>query len=164
LGLSDDDLEKQVSSDPNGLGSLSLGEPNRGRLIGGVPLEDSPLFNLVAPDFAFGTHETVAYLRRAVQRVHDQHPGTPPIHVGHLSRRSGGYVSPHRSHQSGRDVDLGFYYSKNGGWYRRGTADNLDLPRNWALLKALITETDVEMIFVDQSIERLLRVYAESIG
>lgn len=164
LGLSDDDLEKQVAEDPSGLGSLSLGEPNRGRLLGGVPLQSSPLFEVVAPDFAFGTHETVAYLERAVRRVHDAHPGTPPIHVGHISRKSGGYVSPHRSHQSGRDVDLGFYYSKNGGWYKRGTADNLDLPRTWTLLRALITDTDVEMVIVDASIERLLRLYAERIG
>lgn len=164
LGLSDDDIERQVFKDPNGLGSLSLGEPNRGRLLGGVALTSSALFEVVAPDFAFGTHETVEYLERAVERVHAQHPRTPPLHVGHISKRSGGYVSPHRSHQSGRDVDLGFYYAKNGGWYKRATSDNLDLPRTWTLLKALITDTDVEMVIVDQSIERLLRVYAESIG
>jgi len=164
LGLSDDDLEKQVAENPSGLGSLSLGEPNRGRLLGGVPLQSSRLLEVVAPDFAFGTHETVFYLERAVARVHELHPGTPPLHVGHISRKSGGHVSPHRSHQSGRDVDLGFYYSKDGGWYRRGTADNLDLPRTWSLLRALITETDVEMVIVDASIQRLLRSYAERIG
>jgi len=164
LGMSDDDLERQVAENPSGLGSLSLGEPNRGRLLGGVALQTSRLFEVVAPDVAFGTHETVAYLERAVRRVHEKHPGTPALHVGHISRPAGGYVSPHKSHQSGRDVDLGFYYSKNGGWYRRGTADNLDLPRTWTLLRALITDTDVEMVIVDASIERLLRLYAESIG
>jgi len=164
LGLSDDELEKQVAEDPSGLGSLSLGEPYRGRLLGGVALQSSPFLEVVAPDFAFGTHETVAYLERAVRRVHAAFPKTPPLHVGHISKSSGGYVSPHRSHQSGRDVDLGFYYSKNGGWYKRGTAENLDLPRTWALLRALITETDVEMVIVDASIERLLRLYAEGIG
>lgn len=164
LGLSDDDLEKQVIEDPNGLGSLSLGEPHRGRLLGGVPLQSSRLLEVVAPDVAFGTHETVAYLERAVRRVQELHDNTPPLSVGHISRPSGGYVSPHKSHQSGRDVDLGFYYAKNGGWYRRGTADNLDLARCWSLVRALITETDVEMIIVDNSIQRLLQAYAERIG
>ncbi len=100
LGLSDDELEQQVAENPSALGSLSLGEPNRGRLLGGVPLQSSRLLEVVAPDFSFGTHETVAYLERAVRKVHELHPGTPPLYVGHISRKSGGYVSPHRSHQS----------------------------------------------------------------
>lgn len=164
LELSDEALAQKARTDPTSLGSLSLGEPHRGRLLGGVAIQSSPLFEVVVPEFAYGTHETVAYLERAVRKVHARFPGTLPLHVGHLSRPSGGYVSPHKSHQSGRDVDLGFFYKKDRAWYRRGTAQNLDLERNWALLRSLITETDVEMIIVDASIQRLLRDYALKIG
>ncbi len=68
------------------------------------------------------------------------------------------------SHQSGRDVDISFFYSSNAQWYRRGTAENLDRARNWAFVRALIIETDVEMILVDQSILNLLREYAATQG
>mgnify|MGYP001570532563 FL=1 len=60
---------------------------------------------------------------------------------------------------------MGFYYK--GGqarWYAPGTAANLDLPRNWALVRALITCTDVETILLDTRIQRLLYKYARSIS
>ncbi|MEK6629150.1 MAG: hypothetical protein AABY89_00280, partial [Acidobacteriota bacterium] len=49
-------------------------------------------------------------------------------------------------------------------WYAPGTAANLDLPRNWALVRALITCTDVETILLDTRIQRLLYKYARSIS
>jgi penicillin-insensitive murein endopeptidase len=68
------------------------------------------------------------------------------------------------SHQSGRDVDISFYYANGARWYARASEANLDLPRTWSLVRALITETDVEMILVDQQIQTYLRRYAASKG
>lgn len=164
LRLSDDALEARVAQSLPSLGSLSLGQPNHGKMLGAVKPEQGALLELVAPDFSWGTAETVGYLELAVSKVHAEHPGTPPLHVGHLSRKEGGYLSPHKSHQSGRDVDLGFYYRDGRTWYRRGTAQTLDIARTWSLVRALITETDVEMIIVDYSIQHLLRAHAETIG
>jgi penicillin-insensitive murein endopeptidase len=145
-------------------GSLSLGEPNRGRLINGVRLTPSPLFELVTPDQAWGTEETISSLKRAVEAVHARYPKTPPLHIGHISAAGGGKLKPHLSHQAGRDVDVGFYYSGQRAWYRRGTADNLDLPRTWALIRALIVESDVEFILVDRSLHSSLRKEAARQG
>jgi penicillin-insensitive murein endopeptidase len=64
------------------------------------------------------------------------------------------------SHQSGRDVDIGYFYLRSERWYRRGTAANLDIPKNWAFVRALVTETDVELILIDISIQQLLRDHA----
>ncbi len=165
LSLSDEALAERIESEHvQSLGSLSFGRPNNGQLLGGVRLQDNQFFEVVAPDFAWGTRETVGYLRKAVEKVHEKHPNTPPLHVGHLSKPEGGYLSPHKSHQSGRDVDLGFYYKDKRQWYRRGTAQTLDIPRTWSLVRALITETDVDMIIVDASIQRLLRAHARKIG
>ena len=162
--LSDSELEKLVTGDRPALGSLSVGLPNNGRLLNGVQLPEGELFELVSPGFAYGTQETIDYLEAAVRKVHERFPGTPPLHVGHVSSRTGGYLSPHLSHQSGRDVDLGFYYSGDRRWYARGTAANFDVERNWALVRALITETDVEMILLDHSLQRLLKAYALDLG
>ena len=37
-------------------------------------------------------------------------PDAYPLRVNQLSAREGGWLRPHKSHQNGRDVDLGFYY------------------------------------------------------
>lgn len=162
--LSREELAERVRKDPASLGSLSVGLPNAGRLVNGVQVPNGELFELVAPGAAYGTTETIEYLTAAVRKVHERFPDTPPLHVGHVSSRSGGYLSPHLSHQSGRDVDLGFYYAKGRRWYVRGTEANLDVPRTWALVRAFITETDVEMILLDHSIQRILKQHALGIG
>lgn len=158
--LSEGELEKVVTTDPKALGPLSVGLPNNGRLLNGVQLPDGELFETVAPAAAYGTQETIDYLEAAARKVHERFPGTPPLHVGHVSAPKGGYLSPHLSHQSGRDVDLGFYYSGERRWYARATAANLDVERTWALVRALITETDVEMILLDHGVQRLLKEHA----
>lgn len=164
LGLSDGELKKLIENDVESLGSLSIGLPNNGRLFNGVRLEDSPLFEIVAPDFTWGTKETVEYLKVAAAEVHRLHKDTPPLHLGHISKKSGGYLSPHLSHQSGRDVDLGYFYSNKRAWYRRATWTNLDTARTWTFVKALIQKTDVELILIDTSIQSLLQKHAEQAG
>jgi murein endopeptidase len=164
LGLSDNELQKIIENDVESLGSLSIGLPNNGRLLNGVRMDESELFEIVAPDFTWGTKEMVEYLKIAAAEVRRVHADTPPLHLGHISKKSGGYLSPHLSHQSGRDVDLGYFYSKQRAWYRRATWANLDTARTWTLVKALILKTDVELILIDSSIQTLLRNHAEKVG
>jgi penicillin-insensitive murein endopeptidase len=109
---------------------------------------------------AWGTTETLAYLTAALQKVHAEAPGTPPLYLGDISAERGGPLAPHVSHQSGRDVDIGYFYRRSERWYRRGNAQNLDVAKNWAFVRALVTETDVELILIDHSIQALLREHA----
>ena len=85
--------------------------------------------------------------------------------IGDISGRLGGRLKRHESHQGGRDVDFGFYYlSGKGTWFAPGTKANLDLGRNWALVRALVTRTDVDVVLLDTRIQRLLYQHALSIG
>jgi len=127
-------------------------------------MTDGPHWAVVNPQRAFGTEETIASVASAIRSVVEAFPDSPKLYVGDISGPRGGYIRPHHSHQSGRDVDLGLYYTKGSAWFVRARADNLDRPRSWALVKALIDDPNVEIIFVDRSIQRLLKEYALKAG
>lgn len=141
--------------------SLSIGEPNRGRLINGVALvSDEHL--LVRSDENFGTTETVDAVRRAVAAVIAQFPDSPKLVVGDLSKEHGGRVRPHKSHQSGRDIDLGFYL--RGGVQAKlfvpVNLDNLDVERTLALIDAIAADDTAQYVFIDRRVQKLLYDYA----
>lgn len=163
-GVSDAQIAEAVRTNLASLGSMSVGNPNAGLLVNGKNAQKCELYAPIAPGTAWGTEETLAYLDAALRKVHETIPETPPLELGDISARSGGPISPHLSHQSGRDVDIAYFYVGEQRWYRRGNAENLDLARNWAFVRALVTETDVEFIFMDTSIQALLKEYAASIG
>ncbi len=146
--------------------SLSVGEPFGGALVEGVRMPEGEHWTLVDPERAWATQETVSFLVRAITLVEQRCPPTHKLFIGHLSRQDGGPLWPHKSHQSGRDVDLSFYYQPSAliGWYQRANRHTLDAPRTWTLLRALITETPVEYLFIDRSVQRLLLDHARASG
>jgi nucleoid-associated protein YgaU len=163
-GWSEERIGNAVRSDLESLGSMAVGNPNAGLLVNGRAAEKCDYYTPVSPGTAWGTAETIDYLTAALKKVHESMPDAPALHLGDISAEHGGPLAPHVSHQSGRDVDIGYFYVKNERWYRRGTAQNLDLAKNWAFVRALVTETDVELILIDHSIQALLRDYALSKG
>ncbi|HEY3236510.1 MAG TPA: penicillin-insensitive murein endopeptidase, partial [Polyangiaceae bacterium] len=163
-GKTEADLEQMLSSHPDALGSMSIGSPSGGTLLNSVALDSANGIEVVDPAHAWGTQETVDFVKACVAVVRAQFPNTPTLYVGHLSARNGGPLAPHLSHQSGRDVDSGYYYLDGARWYAPATAENLDAPRTWALIRALTGESDVEMILIDRSVQPILRQYALRAG
>ncbi len=147
------------------MGAVALGQPFRGQLLGGQLLEEErERWVLVAPNHAWGTPELLATIRSAVGRVATEFPADRPLRIGDLSRQGGGWLRPHRSHQNGRDADLGFYYLRSQPWYRPATADNLDAARTWSLLEGLLSQGDVQWVLMDRGVQRLLQSYARRSG
>jgi LysM repeat protein len=165
LDLNDDDLLERIQLDPSLLGSLSIGIPRRSILFNGVALPENPHWSIARNADSWATSETIAAIQAAVDTVFEIFPDSPAITIGDISAREGGRLKRHTSHQGGRDVDFGYYY-KDGAtnWFTPGTAKNLDLARNWAFVRALITRTDVEAILLDTRIQRILYQYALGIG
>jgi len=163
-GWSDERIERAVSTDLASLGAMSVGTPNAGGLVNGVQAVASSLYSLVSPGSAWGTQETIDYLNLAVQAVHDEFPDTPPLALGDIGARHGGPLRPHISHQAGRDLDISFYYRDGTRWYARGTRENLDFPRLWAFVRALIAKTDIDLILLDHGLQEPLEEYALTIG
>lgn len=156
------ELMRLAKEDPRSLGSASIGSPTRGGLWGGVEMKDSEGI-VRAGAYGWGTESVILSIERAVREVRRCHPDSPKLYVGDIARERGGWLRPHRSHQSGLDADIGYFYKTGSVWYQRATAENLDLPRTWTLIRALIEGGNVEMIFMDISIQRLLQSYFETL-
>jgi murein endopeptidase len=163
-GLGPNDLDRLLREDPSKLGCASIGAPNRGALFNGVQLQTTDYVEAVSPANAWGTSAGIAAIDRAARAVRAQLPGGPTLFVGDISAEHGGYLKPHRSHQSGLDADLGYFYVDESAWYAPATKDNLDRPRTWALVKALIAEGEVEYLFIDRTVQGWLREHAEKAG
>jgi penicillin-insensitive murein endopeptidase len=134
----------------------------------------------------YGTDELVGALVRATRSVERALPGGVAA-VGDLSRRGGGGSAEHKSHQNGRDVDVFYYaidrdgqpvhpgqtmlrFNAEGRAVRwsppKGTpaparpvpAYRFDTKRNWALIRALLSDPDAEVqwIFVQRDLAALL--------
>ncbi len=163
LTLSDDSvpdeatLREMIAAGPETLGSLSIGTPDAGALLNALQMMDGLLWRIRQAETAWATAETIAFLETAIDAVEARHPGSPPVLVGDISSRPGGRLKRHKSHQCGRDADLGWYFKNGvGDSLQTATSRNLDLDRSWELVRAFVTETDVDRIFIDRSIQRLL--------
>ena len=189
-------LPRDVGAEPGtAVGSVSCGSVNRGALASARAIaNEGPGF--VAPEpwrsrgLRFGTDELVGLVERAARAVVKRHPGAE-LAVADLSAERGGPVARHRSHQSGRDVDLVYYaidrtgdamapdghmalYGMDGRATSAASPEPVasiderffDLARNWALIQALATDPDVRVdrIFVSRRIRDWLLAYSAAAG
>ncbi|MCX4243208.1 LysM peptidoglycan-binding domain-containing protein [Paraliomyxa miuraensis] len=132
-----------------------------------VALSSSEHLHVKRPSAAYGTSKTIGLLEGAVAKYQRSHPGAPKVVVGDISRKGGGHFRPHLSHQTGRDIDLGYVLrgAQAGGTRFRGvTEDNLDVARTWALLEALLDTRQVVYVFVDYRIQQRLYEHAKAQG
>jgi penicillin-insensitive murein endopeptidase len=173
------------------VGSVSCGATNRGALAAARALPHSGE-GYVAPEpwrsrgLRYGTDELVGLIERAAAQV-ARSTGGALLGVGDLSAERGGAVARHASHQSGRDVDLIYYAIDRSGdpfhpdrhmayFGADGRATSaeapepvsrieerfFDLPRNWALIVALVSDPEVRVyrIFVSTRVRDWLLAYA----
>ncbi len=164
--LSDEELEALWKDDAPALGTISVGFTEAGRLINGIQMPPGKTWTVIAPDNAWGTRETVDGLIAAATAVHEQYPTCGPLRINHIGKKDGGYLRPHQSHQSGRDVDVGFFYKDQGSLAHPAKARELllDPAENFALLKALVMQTDVQMVLVDHRVQKVLYDWALAHG
>ena len=149
--------------DPATLGPLSIGTPDAGLLLNPRPFPEGPFWTVRDSREAWATDETIEFVVDAIEAVEARYPGSPRLVIGDISNPAGGRLGRHRSHQVGRDADIGFYYLRGeADSFRTARKKDLDLPRTWALVRAFVTETDVDRIFVDRSLISVL--YAQAVA
>ena len=161
----------------------SVGSPNEGKLVGGVKLDTSDGTVRVVPayqrgDTRWGLPALIHMIERSAKKVAKKNPGAV-LGVGDISRKSGGDIFLHRSHESGRDVDIAFYVLDHKGknllpdtfvQFQGSIESNsmpgarFDVAKNWALVQAMLEDpvARVSHIFVADPLRRVLLAHARS--
>ncbi len=170
--------------------SGSVGVPHHGVQTGAVQLPvRGPGYMRLRPRSLkyWGQPRLVAAIQRAAARVAKEMPGGKRALIGDLSARHGGKIPGHHSHRTGRDVDILWYVTTTSGapTYNPGFIHvesdglaklhgahagpdflQLDVPRQWLLIKDLLENPDanVQWIFASRNVEALLTDYARALG
>jgi LysM repeat protein len=147
----------------------SVGAASDGKLVAGTQLPEGKGYHRRRPQWAWGTNHAVHHIRRAVSAVRNRFPKIHDVAIGDISAPGGGQLAEHKSHQSGRDVDIGLYYRQRPAGYPesfiRATAKTLDVQATWALLEALAAtaraEAGVEIMFLDYELQQLVYEWAQ---
>lgn len=143
----------------------SLGAPNRGKLEGGVPLPEGDSWRLRQRRVrVYGNKVMVESLMQAFEAYGAAFTDAPEVRLGDLSDRNGGRLSPHKSHRTGRDVDIGYVLlpgSRGDRYWQRADEQSFDVEKNWFLVKALIETGNVQQIFMSVRLQKLILPLAE---
>lgn len=150
----------------------SIGLPWRGRLQSAARLGYGEGYVLRRPHRTYGTRTTVAHVESALAELRHKFPRLHTLAVGDLSAASGGRISEHRSHQSGRDIDLGLCFHERPRGYPEhfvvATEKTLNAAATWALISALADTSELDgglsMIFLDFNVQGMIYRWALAEG
>lgn len=176
----DADLPVQYRRSPFAMMSLSVGLPNAGWQLRAKQLKKGPSLWIQAKSvpYSYGHPALVLMLNRTAKQIARQSPGSVLL-VGDLSREYGGPLAGHRSHQSGRDADVGFFVTDakgrpvnsqqlrtfdKDGRARDGSGLRFDDYRNWLLVQLWLKDSraELEHVFVASHLRRRLLDFASA--
>ncbi len=159
--------------------SLSVGYPNDGWQLRAKKLRRTRYLRIKpsSKDDCYGHPALVLMLHRSAKELARAAHGSVMV-VGDLSRDTGGPLSGHHSHQSGRDADVAFYMKdKDGKPYipdhfvkfgsdgkaTDGSGLEFDDWRNWLLVQSWVRDkrAGLSYIFIADWLKRRLIAFAE---
>lgn len=144
-------------------GGMSIGRPNRGRLRDGVALPASDDYTVRVPYQAYGSSMTVRDIQRAIAGFRRETGFDDRITIGAISRRTGRRLRPHKSHQSGRDVDVRLPAMPFAEGHSLESHE-VDWHATYALIEAFVRTGDVKVIYLERRFYSRLRRAAERLG
>lgn len=150
----------------------SVGRPQHGQLVDGVQLPHDARYYRRRPEWAYGAQHVVDHTLRAIDEVNRRHPKVHRLAIGDLSAPKGGTLPGHGSHQSGRDIDLGLYFTKVPRGYPDefvpADAGTLDAEATWTLVQAFHRASSQpggpDKIFLDYDLQGELYAVARKAG
>jgi len=128
-----------------------------------VRLEGGSGFVIANPKISYGTRLVVYNLNKIMTQYRKRFPDAPPVIIRDLSKRGGGPLPNHASHLDGRDVDIPLILNKMTDITSQKTR-TINAERTWFLVKALADTCDVDFIFLDRQVQKLLHGHAVKQG
>jgi murein endopeptidase len=102
-----------------------------------------------APKRLYGNERTIRKIISVIDAYRAANPGAPRVVIGDISRKGGGTLDEHVSHQNGLDVDI--YYPRRDGKLRAPTTSD-EIKRRFAQdLVDRFVAAGAQMIFVGYS-------------
>lgn len=147
--------------------SVSYGASDWGRLRHSEPLPPDDDYEILFMHRIFGTYYTVSETRRVLTNYYEKFPDAHKLIIGDISFRKGGAISPHHSHQTGRDIDISYPRRDPPPTLRQFnhvSRGELDVDQTLYLLKTLLDRGYVDSIFMDRSFQKKLYREAERRG
>jgi len=166
----DRDRERVGAREP--ASGQSVGAPWAGRLQHATQLPPGDGYHIRRPGRSFGTETTIELTERAIAETLDAFPDEHVLAIGDISAPSGGTITEHHSHQSGRDIDVGLFYLEQPAGYPasfiHADQDNLDCAATFKLLESFLATADedggVQMVFLDFEVQGILYDWARDYG
>lgn len=146
-------------------GGISIGRASRGRLVRGVELPERPdLYTRRKPEESWGSSHTITQLMAAVTRFRHETGFNRAVVIGGISKARGGRFRPHKSHQSGRDIDIRMPITAAAEGKKHTSASDIDWRATWQLIHAFIVGGQVEYVFLEHSLQKRLYKAAREAG
>lgn len=165
-------IEVGASGKGRAIKGQSVGSSRKGRLHNGMQLPTGRSYYRRRPHRAWGTNHAIYHIRRVASMVRSKYPRVHKLSIGDISSRRGGRLAKHKSHQSGRDADIGFYFKKKPKGYPqtfvKAKKKTLNIPATWALLRGFVETADsssgVEKMFLNYELQKVFYEYAKKRG
>jgi len=141
----------------------SIGKPHRGRIENAVQLPASDHYTIRFDRVAWGSSLAVRNIQRALAGFRRDSGYAGPLLIGGMSRKTGRRLRPHRSHQSGRDIDVRLPAMSFATGYRL-QANEIDWHATWMLVEAFVRTDAVQVIFLERKLFARLRSAAMRMG
>ena len=130
--------------------------PEPGKRVAGMHrLITGPGYKVRNPKRSWGTFLSVNTMIDVFTEHHRKYPDGHIIRVDDVSRKGGGYLKPHKSHRTGRDVDIRYPLKVATDQYVKATASNIDLKRSWDLVHGFMRTGQIVYIFMDYKLQKL---------
>jgi murein endopeptidase len=146
-------------------GGMSVGYPDAGRLAHGVPIPENPLlYTIRNPEHAFGSTHAIRVLQESIATFRAETGYNQKLLLWDMSTKKGGRFGPHRSHRTGRDIDIGLPLKPGVMHGILPSVDQVDWEAAWLLVRSLIESDQVRYIFLSRPQQAGLYAAAKACG
>jgi hypothetical protein len=145
-------------------GAVGVGGPKHGIVVNAVQIPEGPGYERRFPHYSYGSTAAVRDVVAALTHFHAEAGYAGTIRLGSMSKRRGGPLPPHDSHQSGRDLDVKLPLRAELPPTLPRKPKFVDWQATWHLLDAFASTGTIELMYLDWNAQARVRAAALASG